>query len=64
MAGKNTGDKELLAEGKLDKTKGEAHNAVSEMKDAFATRPNTRYFGNSKRSPGRTASSLSSKHCG
>ena len=30
-----TGDKELQAEGKLDKAKGEAHNAVGDVKDAF-----------------------------
>jgi uncharacterized protein YjbJ (UPF0337 family) len=34
-AGKVTGDEELQAEGKLDKAKGEAHNAVGDVKDAF-----------------------------
>jgi uncharacterized protein YjbJ (UPF0337 family) len=33
-AGKVTGDKELQAEGKLDKAKGAAHNAVGDAKDA------------------------------
>jgi uncharacterized protein YjbJ (UPF0337 family) len=33
-AGKVTGDKELQAEGKMDKAKGAAHNAVSDAKDA------------------------------
>jgi uncharacterized protein YjbJ (UPF0337 family) len=33
-----TGDKELQAEGKLDKAKGEAHNAVGDVKDAFRNR--------------------------
>jgi uncharacterized protein YjbJ (UPF0337 family) len=34
-AGKVTGDKELQAEGKLDKAKGSAHNAVGDVKDAL-----------------------------
>jgi uncharacterized protein YjbJ (UPF0337 family) len=33
-AGKLTGDKELQSEGKLDKAKGDAHNAVGNLKDA------------------------------
>jgi uncharacterized protein YjbJ (UPF0337 family) len=33
-AGKLTGDKELQSEGKLDKAKGDAHNAVGNVKDA------------------------------
>ena len=33
-AGKATGDKELQAEGKLDKAKGAAHSAVGDAKDA------------------------------
>jgi uncharacterized protein YjbJ (UPF0337 family) len=33
-AGKITGDKELQTEGKLDKTKGEAHNIAGDVKDA------------------------------
>ena len=33
-AGKVTGDKELQAEGKLDKAKGEAHNIAGNIKDA------------------------------
>jgi uncharacterized protein YjbJ (UPF0337 family) len=33
-AGKLTGDKELQAEGKLDKAKGEAHNIAGNIKDA------------------------------
>jgi uncharacterized protein YjbJ (UPF0337 family) len=34
-AGKMTGDKELQAEGKFDKAKGDAHNAVGNIKDAM-----------------------------
>ena len=34
-AGKVTGDKELQSEGKLDKAKAEAHNALGDVKDAF-----------------------------
>ena len=34
-AGKVTGDKELQAEGKLDKAKGAAHNAEGDAKDAL-----------------------------
>jgi uncharacterized protein YjbJ (UPF0337 family) len=33
-AGKMTGDKELQSEGKLDKAKGDAHNALGNVKDA------------------------------
>jgi uncharacterized protein YjbJ (UPF0337 family) len=33
-AGKMTGDKEIQAEGKLDKAKGSAHNAAGDVKDA------------------------------
>jgi uncharacterized protein YjbJ (UPF0337 family) len=33
-AGKVTGDKELQAEGKMDKAKGAAHSAVGDAKDA------------------------------
>jgi uncharacterized protein YjbJ (UPF0337 family) len=33
-AGKITGDKELQAEGKLDKAKGAAHSAIGDAKDA------------------------------
>jgi uncharacterized protein YjbJ (UPF0337 family) len=33
-AGKVTGDKELQIEGKLDKAKGSAHNALGDLKDA------------------------------
>jgi uncharacterized protein YjbJ (UPF0337 family) len=33
-AGKMTGDKRMRAEGKMDKTKGAAHEAVGDMKDA------------------------------
>jgi uncharacterized protein YjbJ (UPF0337 family) len=33
-AGKVTGDKALEAEGKLDKTKSAAHNAIGDAKDA------------------------------
>ena len=32
--GKITGDKELESEGKLDKAKGDVHNAVGDVKDA------------------------------
>jgi uncharacterized protein YjbJ (UPF0337 family) len=32
--GKLTGDKELQSEGKLDKAKGDAHNAAGNVKDA------------------------------
>ena len=34
-AGKITGDKKLQSEGKLDKAKGSAHEAVGDAKDAF-----------------------------
>ena len=34
-AGKVTGDKELQAEGKFDKSKGAAHEAAGNVKDAF-----------------------------
>jgi uncharacterized protein YjbJ (UPF0337 family) len=33
-AGKLTGDKTLETEGKIDKAKGSAHNAVGDVKDA------------------------------
>jgi uncharacterized protein YjbJ (UPF0337 family) len=33
-AGKLTGDKDMQAEGKLDKAKGDIHNAVGDAKDA------------------------------
>jgi uncharacterized protein YjbJ (UPF0337 family) len=33
-AGKLTGNKDLEAEGKIDKAKGAAHNAAGEVKDA------------------------------
>lgn len=33
--GKVTGDRELQAEGKLDKAKGAAHSAVGDAKDAI-----------------------------
>lgn len=33
-AGKVMGDKEMQAEGKMDKAKGAAHNAVGDAKDA------------------------------
>ncbi|MCK1518397.1 CsbD family protein [Bradyrhizobium sp. 190] len=33
-AGKLTGDKEMEAEGKLDKAKGSAHNVAGDVKDA------------------------------
>ena len=33
-AGKITGDKELQSEGKLDKARGDVHNAVGDVKDA------------------------------
>ena len=33
-AGKITGDRELQSEGKLDKAKGDVHNAVGDVKDA------------------------------
>ena len=33
-AGKLTGDKEMEAEGKMDKAKGSAHNVVGDVKDA------------------------------
>jgi uncharacterized protein YjbJ (UPF0337 family) len=32
-AGKVTGDKQLQAEGKMDKAKGSAHNAAGDVKD-------------------------------
>jgi uncharacterized protein YjbJ (UPF0337 family) len=34
-AGKVMGDKEMQAEGKLDKAKGAAHSAVGDAKDAM-----------------------------
>ncbi len=34
-AGKITGDRELEFEGKFDKAKGDMHNAVGNVKDAF-----------------------------
>ena len=34
-AGKLTGDRELQQEGKLDKAKGDLHNAAGDVKDAF-----------------------------
>jgi len=34
-AGKVTGDKQLETEGKFDKAKGDMHNAVGNVKDAF-----------------------------
>jgi uncharacterized protein YjbJ (UPF0337 family) len=37
-AGKLTGDKELQAEGKLDKAKGEAHKIAGDVKDAVRDR--------------------------
>lgn len=33
-AGKLTGDKEMQAEGKIDKAKGNAHNVAGDVKDA------------------------------
>ena len=33
-AGKMTGDKDLEAEGKVDKAKGDAHNAAGNIKEA------------------------------
>ncbi len=33
-AGKMTGDKEMQAEGKIDKAKGAAHQAAGDVKDA------------------------------
>lgn len=33
-AGKMTGDKDMQAEGKLDKAKGSAHQAAGDVKDA------------------------------
>jgi uncharacterized protein YjbJ (UPF0337 family) len=33
-AGKMTGDKDLQAEGKMDKAKGDVHSAVGDAKDA------------------------------
>lgn len=33
-AGKLTGDKEMQAEGKIDKAKGSAHNVAGDVKDA------------------------------
>ena len=33
-AGKMAGDKEMEAEGKLDKAKGSAHNVAGDVKDA------------------------------
>ena len=33
-AGKMTGDREMQAEGKMDKAKGAAHNVAGDVKDA------------------------------
>jgi uncharacterized protein YjbJ (UPF0337 family) len=38
-AGKVTGDKELQSEGKLDKAKSAAHEAVGDLKDAVRKAP-------------------------
>ena len=38
-AGKVTGDRELETEGKFDKAKGDMHNAVGNVKDAFKNAP-------------------------
>jgi uncharacterized protein YjbJ (UPF0337 family) len=35
VAGKILGDKELQAEGKLDKARGDAHNVAGNVKDAI-----------------------------
>jgi uncharacterized protein YjbJ (UPF0337 family) len=35
VAGKVTGDKKLETEGKVDKLKGDLHNAVGDVKDAL-----------------------------
>jgi uncharacterized protein YjbJ (UPF0337 family) len=35
VAGKVTGDKELETEGKVDKVKGDLHDAVGDVKDAL-----------------------------
>jgi uncharacterized protein YjbJ (UPF0337 family) len=35
VAGKLTGDKELQAEGKFDKAKGDAHKTLGDIKDAL-----------------------------
>ena len=34
-AGKLTGDKEMQAEGKMDKAKGDAHKTAGDVKDAL-----------------------------
>jgi uncharacterized protein YjbJ (UPF0337 family) len=34
-AGKMTGDKQMQAEGKMDKAKGTAHQAAGDLKDAM-----------------------------
>jgi uncharacterized protein YjbJ (UPF0337 family) len=43
-AGKMTGDKELQAEGKLDKAKGEARSDVGDVKTRSAFRPNSAFI--------------------
>ncbi len=40
-AGKLTGDKQMQAEGKFDKVKGDAHNAVGDLKDTVRRAQNT-----------------------
>ena len=35
VGGKVTGDKKLESEGKMDKAKGDLHNAAGDVKDAF-----------------------------
>jgi len=43
-AGKDTGDKELQAEGKMDKAKGSAHKAAGDVKDAVRKGTGTSNF--------------------
>jgi uncharacterized protein YjbJ (UPF0337 family) len=40
-AGKITGDKQMQAEGKFDKAKGDVHNAVGDLKDTVRRAQNT-----------------------
>ena len=56
--GKITGDKQMQAEGKLDKVKGAVHNAVGTPKTRCVMRPRTNKFPNGGSRPFRAAFSL------
>lgn len=48
-AGKMTGDREMQAEGKMDKLKGSAHNVAGNVKDA--ARSGARAVDNASKKP-------------